>query len=43
MVVIDPATPNMVTISGTFMPALLSLPGVMEVTACKGAPCMMAP
>jgi hypothetical protein len=43
MVVIDPATPNMVTISGAFMPALLNLPGVMEVTACKGAPCMMAP
>ena len=28
MVVIDPATPNMVTISGAFMPALLNLPGV---------------
>ena len=40
MVVIAPATPNMVTISGDFMPALLNLPDVTEVTACKGDPCM---
>ena len=39
MVVIDPATPNMVTISGDFMPALLNLPGVTEVTACKDMEC----
>ena len=43
MVTIDSATPNMVTISGAFMPALLNLPGVTEVTACKGAPCVPRP
>ena len=39
MVVIDPATPNMVTISGDFMPTLLNLPGVTAVTACKVMAC----
>ena len=38
MVVIDPATPNIVIISGAFMPALLNLP-VTEVTACKNMAC----
>ena len=40
VVIADSATPNMVTISGDFMPTLLNLPGVMKVTACKGDPCM---
>ncbi len=39
MFMVDPANPDRVTISGSFLPGLLSLPGVMEVTACKGAPC----
>ena len=39
-VVFDPVNPNRVTISGSFLPGLLSLPNVTEVTACKGAPCM---
>ena len=39
MVTIDPATPNMVTISGAFIPTLLNLPGVMSVTACKDMAC----
>ena len=39
MVMIDPGPPTMVTISGSFLPGLLNLPDVMEVTACKGAPC----
>ena len=39
MVVIDLATPNMVIISGAFMPALLNLPGVTAVTACKDMAC----
>lgn len=39
MVVIDPANPTTVTISGAFLPGLLNLPGVTAVTACKGAPC----
>ena len=39
MVVIDSATPNMVIISGDFMPALLNLPDVTEVTACKNMAC----
>ena len=36
---IDPAILNRVTISGASLPGLLNLPGVTEVTACKGAPC----
>ena len=36
---VDPANLNQVTISGSFLPGLLILPGVTEVTACKGAPC----
>jgi hypothetical protein len=39
MVVIDPATPNIVTISGDFMPTLLNLPGVTAVSACKDMAC----
>ena len=39
MVVIDPATPNIVTISGDFMPTLLNLPDVTSVTACRGMEC----
>ena len=35
----DSATPNMVTISGPFIPTLLNLPDVMEVTACKDEVC----
>ncbi len=39
MLMIDPADLNRVTISGASLPGLLNLPGVTEVTACKGAPC----
>ncbi len=39
MLEIDPANTDRVTISGSFLPGLLNLPGVTEVTACKGAPC----
>ena len=39
MLEIDAATLDRVTISGDFLPGLLNMPGVMEVTACKGAPC----
>ena len=39
MLMIDPADFNRVTISGASLPGLLGLPGVTEVTACKGAPC----
>ena len=39
MLMIDPANFNRVTISGASLPGLLGLPGVTEVTACKGAPC----
>ena len=39
MIMIDPTDLNTVTISGDFLPGLLNLPGVTEVTACKGAPC----
>ena len=36
---IDPADLNRVTISGASLPELLNMPGVTEVTACKGMPC----
>ena len=39
MLVVDPADLDRVTISGASLPGLLGLPGVTEVTACKGAPC----
>ncbi len=39
VVMFDLANPEKVTISWDFLPALLDLPGVTEVTACKGAPC----
>ena len=39
MVVFDPANPNRVTISGAFLPGLLNLPDVTEVTACKDEAC----
>ena len=39
MLEIDPANLDRVTISGDFLPGLLNLPDVTEVTACKGAPC----
>ena len=39
MLMIDPANLNRVTISGASLPELLNMPGVMEVTACKGMPC----
>ena len=40
MIMIDVvATPIKVTISGSSLPGLLNLPGVTEVTACKGTPC----
>lgn len=39
MLIVDPADLNTVTISGPSLPGLLNLPGVTEVTACKGAPC----
>ena len=39
MLMIDPANLHRVTISGASLPELLNMPGVMEVTACKGMPC----
>ena len=40
MIMVDVvATPSRVTISGSFLPELLNLPNVTEVTACKGDPC----
>ena len=39
MLMIDPLDLNRVTISGDFLPELLNLPDVTEVSACKGAPC----
>ena len=39
MLMVDPANLDRVTISGSFLPGLLNLPDVTEVTACKGAPC----
>ena len=40
-IMVDPTDLNRVTISGDFLPGLLSLPDVTEVTACKGAPCVL--
>ena len=40
MIMIDVvATPSRVTISGSFLPELLNLPGVTAVTACKDKAC----
>ena len=46
MITVDEdADPNTMTVTGSFLDALLGACQVPErgLTACKGAPCMMAP